>query len=443
MRVVIILLFVEFEFCLPDLPKVMIVLSWNCRGVGHPATIPFLCELVKARKPDVIFLSETLASASRLEDVRLSLNFPNCFTVACNGRSGGLALLWNNNVACSLLSYSMNHIDMEVMEGTVISRITGYYGFSERNRRHMSWSLLKQLACVSSLPWVIIGDFNDLLVNRDMNGSIPHPPFLLRGFMDVIATCGVWDVDLIGHPFTWSRGRGTPCFVEERLDRAMGNSLWHDLYPDAKLFNLVSPISDHSAIVLDWAPVVTRQNYKGFRFENNWLEEKDFPNVVRKCWEGFKDFDVSRRLLATSKTLDLWGKSSFRAFKRGKKELENTIKTLQNRGDSDSVHQFNEAKKKLTDLFIRENIYKKQRAKFFWLRDGDSNTRFFHKMASERSKKNRISKLKNKFDVWVDSQEGLSEIVKEYFTDIFGGVVQSSAEVDELYVGIAGFVCFR
>lgn len=46
----------------PYLPKPMIVLSWNCRGLGYPQSVPALRELVKAHKPDVVFLFETFVS---------------------------------------------------------------------------------------------------------------------------------------------------------------------------------------------------------------------------------------------------------------------------------------------------------------------------------------------------------------------------------------------
>lgn len=116
----------------------MLILSWNCRGIGQAATVPALCELVKARRPDIIFLCETLAKSARLELVRLKLNFPNCFSVDCNGRSGGLSVFWSNKIFCTLLSYSLNHIDMEVVSTEGRWRLTGYYGYPERNRRTLS-----------------------------------------------------------------------------------------------------------------------------------------------------------------------------------------------------------------------------------------------------------------------------------------------------------------
>ncbi|KAL8464398.1 hypothetical protein ACS0TY_034068 [Phlomoides rotata] len=343
----------------------MIVLSWNCRGVGHPATVPALSELVRAHKPDVIFLSETLASSARLEEVRVLLNFPNCFSVSCIGRSGGLAFLWNNKVACSLLSYSQNHIDMGVSEGSFRSRITGYYGHPERHRRHLSWNLLKYLSCVNSLPWSIIGDFNDILHNNEKRGRVSHPLHLLRGFRDAVNSCGIWDVEMTGYPFTWSRGRGSSSFVEERLDRAMGNALWHEMFPSARLSSLVSPTSDHCLILLDMAPIVIRRRFKSFRFENKWLEERDLPEVVSRSWQGFRDFEVDKRLLATSEMLDVWGKHVHYAFKNNKKDLECIIKRLQGRVDSESVTRYDEAKRRLAELLIREDIHWKQRTKVF------------------------------------------------------------------------------
>lgn len=160
----------------------MIALSWNCRGLGQPATVPTLCELVRARSPDVIFLFETLSFGIRLELLRVKLNFQSCFSVDCVGRSDSIAVLWNNNITCSVSSYSRNHIDLCMNDLHGNWRLTGYYGFPERHLRQSSWNLLRHLASVDSLPWVCIGDYNDLLSEEDKKGSTEHPQWLYRGF---------------------------------------------------------------------------------------------------------------------------------------------------------------------------------------------------------------------------------------------------------------------
>lgn len=301
------------------LPRVMIVLSWDCKGVGQPATVHALCELIKDQRPDIVFLCKTLAMSARLESVRLKIKFPNCFSVNCNGRSGGLGLFWNDKVSCTLRSYSLNHIDMDVEQDNLKWRLTGYYGYPERSRRHLSWNLLRTLASQNSSPWVCVGDFNDLLWARDKRGRVDHPQYVFRGFRVAVDFCWFVDVPLVGHQYTWSRGKGSPGFVEERLERTMANDGWHSLFPHARLVNLVAPISDHNPILLEMSPTSLVRRHRKFKFENKWFEEETLPSVVVRCWDGFKDFEVTKRLLATAEMLEAWRDHIQNTFRRNKK----------------------------------------------------------------------------------------------------------------------------
>lgn len=151
------------------------------------------------------------------------LHFHNCLAFDCIGHNGGVAVLRNNNMNCSILSYSNNHIDLNVFDLDGDWHIIRFYGFPERRRHHLSWNLLRQLAHVNHNPWVCIGDFNDLLNPLDKKCRVPYPPWLFRGFRDAIMDCNLSDVLLLGYLFTWSRGREGENAVEDRLDRDMGN----------------------------------------------------------------------------------------------------------------------------------------------------------------------------------------------------------------------------
>ncbi|PNX70083.1 ribonuclease H [Trifolium pratense] len=94
----------------------MNIVSWNCRGVGHPRVVPGLKYLVRVYKPDVLFLSETLSNTRRMEELRHLLGFDSCFAVNREGRGGGLAFMWRSSFHCSVTNFSSNHVDVEVAD---------------------------------------------------------------------------------------------------------------------------------------------------------------------------------------------------------------------------------------------------------------------------------------------------------------------------------------
>lgn len=115
------------------------MLSWNCRGLGHPWTIQVLINLVRCKKPSIIFLMEILCSKNRLESIKLKLGFDGLFVVDCVERSGELALLWDASTNVSLLSYARNFVDVHVEVSSLGDwRLTGFYGFPKSCRRRQS-----------------------------------------------------------------------------------------------------------------------------------------------------------------------------------------------------------------------------------------------------------------------------------------------------------------
>ncbi|XP_058761720.1 uncharacterized protein LOC131635127 [Vicia villosa] len=265
----------------------MKILSWNCRGLSSPRAIPNLKKLAQRYQPDIIFLSETLAKSRKLESIRILLKYEACLAVDVEGRSGGLAVLWKHNSTCSIVNYSRNFINLHVKEDNKEEwRLTCYYGYPERSRRRLAWELLRELHGSSNLPWCIIGDFNDLLSQADKVGLHPHPNWLCAGFQQVVSDCNLVDIPIEGHQFTWVKSRGTEHMIEERLDRALSDMVWLQLFPNVKLLNLIASHSDHSPIMLDCDPKQHVKRNFTFRFENKWLNEVGITETVQDGWKG-------------------------------------------------------------------------------------------------------------------------------------------------------------
>ena len=76
----------------------MIVISWNCRGLGNRQAVEVLAELVRQKVPTILFLMETKLSVREMEPIKSELGYPSMLAISSEGRKGGLALLWKAEV---------------------------------------------------------------------------------------------------------------------------------------------------------------------------------------------------------------------------------------------------------------------------------------------------------------------------------------------------------
>ena len=121
----------------------MIGVMQNCCGLGNSRAVLALCELLRNKKPDFIFLIETFVNFNKIELINNKLDYEACFPVDSNGHSGGLAFIWKHKRMFSLLNFSNHHIDMKYCGDNGLEwRCTGFYGFSDRSRRTEFWSFL-------------------------------------------------------------------------------------------------------------------------------------------------------------------------------------------------------------------------------------------------------------------------------------------------------------
>ena len=114
----------------------MSLLNWNCRGIGNLRTVKALEKAIKKEDPIIVFLMETKSSEEWMEKVKKECNMKQSWVVPSNGRSGGLALLWKDEIKVELLTYSLNHIDVLVSEGRGLGRwhLTSFYDNPEAAR---------------------------------------------------------------------------------------------------------------------------------------------------------------------------------------------------------------------------------------------------------------------------------------------------------------------
>lgn len=82
-------------------------------------------------------------------------------------------------------------------------------------------------------------------------------------------------------------------------------------------------------------------------------------------------------------------------YRRKIKEYMGRLHKLRSRRDRHGVQLYIDARWEYMKLLENQETYWKQMAKQFWLREGDQNTRFFHKYTSTRRENNQIKKIKD------------------------------------------------
>ncbi|KAK6141496.1 hypothetical protein DH2020_024763 [Rehmannia glutinosa] len=226
----------------------MSCIVWNARGLGNPRAFGELRHLVKERKPSLLFLSETRMVEHRSRHWRDLLGFVGHFVVNCQGKSGGLMLLWNQTMSVSVKSFSQGHIDCIVHEDNKVWRFIGFYGNPEASMRKFSWDLLKRLSSIreiKELPWLVGGDFNEICYDSEKKGGRLRANAQMAAIQETMEFCEHRSMHARGEFFTWvGRNQGEiPIF--ERLDRFLHSEGWCHLYPTVFATNLEFYHLDH------------------------------------------------------------------------------------------------------------------------------------------------------------------------------------------------------
>ncbi|XP_074307955.1 uncharacterized protein LOC141642876 [Silene latifolia] len=184
--------------------------------------------------------------------------------------------------------------------------VTGFYGWPAVQDRHLSWQQLRILASTSLLPWIYLGDFNEILYSTEMKGG-SRMQWQMNNFRDAVDECGLRDLPYEGYEFTFDNGQGGDANRQCRLDRAMVTGAWSDKFPYAKLFHLDREWSDHAHIkvLLNGRVDSDERAPKLFRFEQIWVGQDGCEDAVRRAWE-YEDGELISSLQRCASELQKW-----------------------------------------------------------------------------------------------------------------------------------------
>ena len=143
-----------------------------------PAFKNYVRELVRIHDPAILIVMETQVGGDRAKEITNDLPFDGAIHTDTIGYAGGLWLLWNEDrVEVSKLANTEQeiHVIVKVHSSNLNWLLSAIYASPRCAERQVLWGNLKMMAEVHDLPWVMAGDFNEPLMERDKLTKIRVP----------------------------------------------------------------------------------------------------------------------------------------------------------------------------------------------------------------------------------------------------------------------------
>lgn len=337
---------------------------------------------------------ETQIEKGRVEALSGTLGFYNGYTIGRQGRSGGIGIFWNKSIKVEILGSSVYHIDCSVTdENSDTWRITCVYGEAQTHLRHQTWDTVRIIANSSDLLWLCLGDFNEVLRQNKHEGIGERSNAQIQGFRDIIDTCMLLDIGFTGQFWTYEKRVRGGSYPRVRLDRALGSADWCSKFPLASVSHETAACSDHRPIFLSLDGGVASDTVKKrFMHETMWESHEQWREEIESRLTYFGSgetiTDLRRKTTEISKGLIRWSKTTFGSFRQEIKTLNTELQRLQSDPQrTGPSHVEIKISDRLVELYHREELMWRQRARIEWLSAGDKNSKFFYLCASISRKK--------------------------------------------------------
>ncbi|XP_025652805.1 uncharacterized protein [Arachis hypogaea] len=314
--------------------------------------------------------------------------------VESRGASGGLLLMWDEAIFKSRNCYKGERwlcVEGVLMKSNFNCAFCLVYGAFGREEKRVVWEELSYIVGLCQVPFCLFGDFNEILHSEERKGAT-NPPASSEEFRDWVHDMQLVDLPLNDRKFTWFRGRSC-----SRIDRVLLNIEWIEQFPDIRIKGGPRGLSDHCPLIVEASRV--SRGPRPFRSLDSWFTHEGFLRLVRDEWRNLGDAHFTSKLKALTIPLRKWHRDNFGDMNRRLLLLEEEIKKVDNQVSNGTYDGTTEARRKALVSFcekwyVRKELHWKQMSRSQHARNMDRNTRFFHNIASARSRNNRIDVLR-------------------------------------------------
>ncbi|GMJ02965.1 hypothetical protein HRI_003965700 [Hibiscus trionum] len=375
--------------------------TWNVRGIGRAEKRRAMKRLIMSTKASLVFIQETKLESHKQWLLRNLWPCKNELLVAspAEGLSGGLVTLWDSSafeVESKFIQSRSILVTGTLKEMNFKCGFLNIYAPNSEAERQLFFDQIGGILSSISILIMVAGDFNAVLSKEEKFGGSPSQSGM-RIFTEFINRNILINISTIGGKYTWARGN--PISSASRIDRFLMHPEFVTLYPLLSQSILPRSISDHCPVILKLGGSVRRR--RPFKLFSHWMDNSEFSSLVSKTVEKSRGKGADKLLVSLKTEIKSWvaeQKSkeavSIEDVEKRIDEIENKFVEAKNLSNMDNlIAEMGTLKSKLWDLYRKEGREWNQKSRLKWLLEGDKNTRFFHAVASMRSRSNNIQKL--------------------------------------------------
>ncbi|XP_075111394.1 uncharacterized protein LOC142181775 [Nicotiana tabacum] len=192
------------------------------------------------------------------------------------------------------------HCHVKERQGPLDCIVTVIYGFNAIEHREAMWQGLKQVALGVHVPWLIIGDFNAMLLPQYRIFGNPVTYAEIKAYSEYVTDLLLSELQWKDEYYIWSNKQGGADRVCSRLDRAFGNHEWMLQWGNVVIEYELPFIFDHSPMILSLKTKARNINVP-FGFFNVWTSHQDILTMLNNI--EFKS--ISQKIVLAREELQL------------------------------------------------------------------------------------------------------------------------------------------
>lgn len=410
--------------------------AWNTRGFNKKRKHHSFSSWVRSVTPSFGCLIETRVQESNCHSI-ITATLPGWQYIHNydHHRLRKIWVVWSDNVNVTLLCKSSQIITVWVTSSTGEQFLCSciYASNYQNERRHLWSDLINTGSQYAShgVPWIIMGDFNETLSSSEhYTGLDPRHQSGMQEFQAAVSTCNLTDLASLGAEFTWTNSQPDN-LIAKKLDRVLVNDVWISQYSQSYAQFEPSGVSDHTRCrVLLETPNLGKK--RPFKFFNFLADHPDFTTIVTESWNSAEPLYHSRsalylfhrKLKQLKPAIRLLNKTRFSNIPlRAKEAFQNLCDKQEQALSTPNTASFNSVAEAMDTwnywVSIEERFYM-QKSRITWLKYGDQNTVFFHKIVQTRTSFNAIRKLVLQNGAIITDPTEIKQAAANYFAHFLG-----------------------